>query len=109
VRIGGDAPLQVALTLTLPPRIVPAAAVKVQSQTKWPRPSAGDARTAASDERADSDDSIFESWWLWTAVGAVAAGGVVTGVLLANADGDDAVRGDTDPPVLRGTVQARMP
>ncbi|HMI90953.1 MAG TPA: hypothetical protein VK509_06295, partial [Polyangiales bacterium] len=67
------------------------------------------ARTAPADTRDDSDESIFESWWLWTAVGAVAAGGVVTGVLLASGGDEEPVRGDTDPPLLRGTVKATMP
>jgi len=110
VRIGGDAPLQVSLTLTLPPRIVPRAVVKAAQPAPGPfRASAGGARTAPSGARDDSGDSIFESWWLWTAVGAVAAGGVVAGVLLASGGGEDPVRGDTDPPVLSGTVRARMP
>ena len=32
VQIGGDAPLQVSLTLTLPPRIVPAAVAKAAAR-----------------------------------------------------------------------------
>ncbi len=41
-----------------------------------------------------SDESIFERWWFWTAVGAVVAGGTVTTVLLLNG-------GDADSMVVR--------
>jgi hypothetical protein len=111
VQIGGAAPLQVSLTLNLPPRIVPVAVARAaQPARQAPPGSAVGARTAPSDSAGDDDDSgdsIFESWWLWTAVGAVAAGGAITGILIARG-GDDAdpISGDTDPPLLRGTVKA---
>ena len=111
VQIGGAAPLQVSLTLTLPPRIVPAAVARAAQPL--PSPSAGSsaagARTApgGAPQRDDSDGSILESWWLWAAVGAVAAGGVAAGVLLARGGDDpDPIRGDTEPGLLRGTVKA---
>ena len=108
VRIGGDAPLQVAVTLTLPPRILPAAVAQAAQPLHPPRNGASSSRTAPTSPRRDdgSDDSVLESWWFWGAVGAVAAGGVVTGVLLAGGDdARDPLRGDTDPAVLRGTVK----
>lgn len=41
-----------------------------------------------------SDGSVFETWWFWTAVGVVAAGGIVTAVVVAN--------GSEDEPLLAG-------
>jgi tetratricopeptide (TPR) repeat protein len=110
VLIGGDAPLQVSVTLTLPPRIVPVAVAKAaQPATGAERDRSAGAHTDADPARDSDGESIFESWWLWTAVGAVAAGGAVAGVLLASGGADEPVRGDTDPPLLRGTVKATMP
>lgn len=108
VRIGGEAPLQVSVTLSLPPRILPAAVAQAAQPVPASRPSAVGARTASSQPPRDegSDDSILESWWFWTAVGAVAAGGVVTGVVLAGGGDSAPLRGDTDPAVLGGTVKA---
>jgi hypothetical protein len=34
-------------------------------------------------ERDDESSSVLESWWFWTAIGAVVVGGVVTGIALA--------------------------
>jgi hypothetical protein len=48
---------------------------------------------------------VFESPWLWVGVGALAIGaGVTVAVLLANQDAAAPVKGDTDPPLVRGRV-----
>lgn len=50
------------------------------------------ARVGAATEAARSDGSgggsVVEEWWFWTLVGALVAGGVVTGVVLATQNGD---------------------
>lgn len=46
------------------------------------------AAVETTDEPKDSQGSVLERWWFWTAVGAVVAGGVVVGVVAASS-GDD--------------------
>lgn len=54
------------------------------------------------------DDGLIDQWWFWTAVGAVAAAGVVGALILTDepepADAS-AVAGDFTPGVLEGRVQ----
>jgi hypothetical protein len=66
----------------------------------------------AADERNDSANGsgaghgkpLYKNWMVWTAVGAVVAGGVITTVLLTRSDGDgqsSPVMGNTTPGVIR--------
>jgi hypothetical protein len=112
VRVGGDSPLQAEVTLSLPPRIAPAAVAKAALPVRA-RPARASAAGVPADqppppEDRDEGGSILGAWWLWAAIGTVAAGGAVAGVLIATRGTADPVHGDTDPGVIRGTVRVPM-
>lgn len=68
-----------------------------------PEPSL-DATASPSDVTSTRRRPLYKSWVFWTAVGAVAAGGVVTAVVLANRAGERApspVMGNATPGILR--------
>lgn len=113
VHVGGDSPLQTEVTLTLPPRIAPVAVAKAAQPARRPAPvaSAAGAPATAPETPSERDEggSILEAWWLWAAIGTVAAGGAVAGVLIASRGPADPVHGDTDPGVIHGTVRVPMP
>jgi hypothetical protein len=116
VQVGGASPLQAELTLALPARIAPNAVAKAAHPAQ---PRASDASAVgpaappvtAPDEPRDDEGggSILGEWWLWAAVGTVAVGGAVAGVLIASRGPADPVSGDTSPAVVRGTVKVQMP
>jgi len=58
---------------------------------------------AREEPRPSERKPLYKNWMMWTAVGVVAIGGVVTGMLLAQNDPKEPapVRGDTDPAVIR--------
>lgn len=43
-------------------------------------------RSATRTEDTAHESSVLSAWWLWTGIGAVVVGGVVTGLVLANQD-----------------------
>lgn len=52
-------------------------------------------------QRSDEQGSVLRKWWLWTAVGAVVAGGVVAAVLLTQEpDQPSEVKGNVGPGVV---------
>ncbi|MGD8862675.1 MAG: hypothetical protein PVI30_21875 [Myxococcales bacterium] len=99
VRVGGGAPLHVEVALSLPRR----ANLRVSGLPG--QESGGVSHTGTLPGEAADDGSIWTRWWLWAGAGAVVAAGVVTAVVLASGGEADPVRGDTDPPVVRGRVQ----
>ena len=56
------------------------AAAQAQSQSQQPTPAAAVVATGPSPEPPKRP--IYKRWWFWTVMGAVVAGGVITGVLL---------------------------
>jgi tetratricopeptide (TPR) repeat protein len=74
------------------------------------RKAAAEARKAAA-EQADrelalrkSEKPLYKKWWLWTIVGAVVVGGVVTGVVLGTAK-KDAVSPPSELGEIRGGLK----
>jgi hypothetical protein len=84
-----------------PPVLVPVAAPE-------PGPEPEPAPLAVQPGPRRDDDGLLGQWWFWTAVGAVAAAGVVGALILTDepepADAS-AVAGDFTPGVLEGRVQ----
>jgi hypothetical protein len=108
-QVGGDAPLQVELTLELNPPPAPEAAARAASAiSATPR----HAPTAATSQETDHGEpapsqrssSLLASPWLWAGAGAVVAAAVVAIVLLAPASKGATVSGDTSPPLIHGRV-----
>jgi len=63
-------------------------------------PLASTSTQASAPRDADDDGSVFEEWWFWTAVGVVAAGGVVTAVALTSKSEVEApLQGNTGPAI----------
>jgi hypothetical protein len=101
VHIGGDAPLMAEVTFDLrekapPPPLLDLRVSKLPHEEK---------------KSAERDDgSMWSSPWLWTGAGAVVliAAGVVVAVLVAGAEDSvaDPIGGNTDPPIVRGRVEA---
>ena len=54
---------------------------------------------ALTDSDSDEGGSVFETWWFWTALGVVAAGGVTAAVILSS-------KSETEPPVAGNTGPA---
>jgi hypothetical protein len=110
VEVGNQAPLQAELLLEVAPRVAPqAAASALPLSPNRPRAAFASSTSIPAPEPARSD-SLVSKWWFWTSIGAVVAGGVVAGVLLANSGSQaQPVMGDTNPPVIRGQVQMGMP
>lgn len=63
----------------------------------------GNSGSQAPAEPPSDGKPLYKNWMLWTAVGVVVVGGVVTGLLLAKDDPNEPapVSGDTDPAVIR--------
>lgn len=112
VHVGGAQPLRVETSIALPERsraatatLVPAPAPSRSRPTGAPDP-----RTAPSPRDTGDDDAITGKWWFWSGLGAVVTGAAVVIAVVAAAPGDARpVAGDTDPPVVRGTVAGAMP
>jgi len=67
-----------------PPPAAPAAPVVAQHAAVTPPAPAPAPVVAATTTQARHDRTpVYKKWWLWTAVGAVVAGGVVAGVVVA--------------------------
>ncbi|MFI5305908.1 MAG: type IV pilus biogenesis/stability protein PilW [Polyangiales bacterium] len=108
-QVGGDAPLQVELTLELSPPPAPEAAARAAGAPDATRRHAPAAATAAETDRAEPgpqqhSSSVLASPWLWAGAGAVVAATIVTIVLLAPASAGPTLTGDTNPPVIHGRV-----
>lgn len=114
VQVGGDASLQTSISIDIPPRLG-ASGSALGAKPAGPRriplgslkPEGTRAPKAAVDRGPpprDEGGSVLGAWWLWTAVGVVAVGAGVTVALLVLDDEAKPVRGDTDPPVVRGKV-----
>jgi hypothetical protein len=107
VSVGGDAPLQADVTLELAPRIAPETAVTRSEPARRAVavvPLSHDAPQADDSE----SDSVFTKWWLWAGVGAVVATGVIVALAAApSSEQAKPIKGDTDPPFVRGRVSAR--
>jgi hypothetical protein len=93
--------LELALTpVDLDPKSVQPVAAAPAETAPTPAESGGDAllppMAAAIDPRDRDSGGIFEQWWFWTIVGAVAVGGAVAAVALT-------AKSKTEPP-LRGTT-----
>lgn len=101
VNVGGDAPLKAEVTFDLREKTPPA-----------PKPDLRVSKLPHEDQpRAQrDDDDVWSSPWLWTGagVGVLIAAGVVVAVLVAGAEDSFAepVGGNTEPPVVRGRVEA---
>jgi hypothetical protein len=107
VTIGGSAALQAELVITLPARVAPDR-VALGARTAPLRAPARPLTEPMPAERPEPvDSSGGSSFWLWAAGGAVlVAAGVVATVLLVSSGGEAApVKGDTDPPLVRGQVR----
>ncbi len=114
VQVGGDASLQSSIAIDVPPRLtaVGGALSAKPGSSRLPlgslTPEGSRAPRAAIDSDrpapADEDDSVLGAWWLWTAVGVVVVGAGVTVAMIAMDEDPKPVRGDTDPPVVRGRV-----
>jgi hypothetical protein len=114
VDVGSEGSLQTSIAIDVPPRLGHGAddagatarrpAIPLGSLTPVGRRAPSAAVEPGPEPRDDGGDSLFESPWLWVGVGALAIGAGVTVALLATNEDSAPVRGDTDPPVLRGKV-----
>jgi hypothetical protein len=114
VEVGGEGTLQTSIAIDVPPRLGQGtdAAGATPRTTSIPlgslTPVGSRAPKAAvepgPEPRDDDGDSMFASPWLWVGVGALAIGAGVTVALLMTSEDPAPVRGDTDPPVVRGKV-----
>ena len=72
---------EAATTAILPASAIPPAAAVSQSAATTPDP-LGLSQSAPPPEPQESPP-VYKRWWFWTGIGAVVAGGVVTGVLVS--------------------------
>jgi hypothetical protein len=108
-QVGGDAPLQVELTLELNPPPAPEAAARAASTLDATPRRAPTAATSTETDHGEPgpsqrSSSLLASPWLWAGAGAVVAATVVAIVLLAPASKGATVSGDTNPPLIHGRV-----
>jgi hypothetical protein len=112
VQVGGDESLQASIAIDVPPRLRGTARA-TDARQRGPRIPLGSlSRSGSQAPKAAvepappprDDDSVFASPWLWVGVGVVAIGAGVTVALLVADEDAMPVRGDTEPPVIRGKV-----
>jgi hypothetical protein len=110
--VGGDAGLQVQLTLEIPPRDG-ATPVLTPSVAVTAVPAGEGAPRASEPDRAEKSGGVLGKWWFWTAIGVVAAGAVITAVALSSSSSPSSdtsadlssVRGDLNPGLIEGRVE----
>jgi tetratricopeptide (TPR) repeat protein len=84
----------------LPPEVATPAQAAQAAETG---PQAG--ATPLAPEAPARDDRIHKKWWFWTGIGAIVAGGVVAGVLIAR--GNQSGGGEDDPLLYDGMTRVR--
>ncbi|MDH5671097.1 MAG: hypothetical protein OEZ06_03050 [Myxococcales bacterium] len=99
VEVGGDASLRGEVRLNLPQSLDLSVKSSQSGQSAAARSGSG------GHDGVDDDASVATSPWLWLGAGVLVAGGVVLGILLGGQNAEP-LRGDTDPPVVRGRVLA---
>jgi tetratricopeptide (TPR) repeat protein len=110
VVVGGAAYLQAELSLELPPAIDPRRVARSERGREGGDAGrvGGEARaiTAPAPTRADEADRGGTPVWIWAASGVAVAAATAVAIVLVAAGGEATpVRGDTDPPLVRGRVR----